>query len=70
MNRRGFLQGLIAAPAVITTPGLLMPVKAAPLGYPFRAYGFGYRNHVWRFADGTEHVFAYDPAGREAVRLG
>lgn len=27
MNRRGFLTGLLAAPVVITTPGLLMPVK-------------------------------------------
>lgn len=30
MNRRGFLGGLlaaVAAPAVITTPGLLMPVS-------------------------------------------
>lgn len=28
MNRRGFLGGLLAAPAVITTSGLLMPVRA------------------------------------------
>ncbi len=28
MNRRGFLAGLLASPAVIITPGLLMPVKA------------------------------------------
>lgn len=27
MNRRGFLLGALAAPAVITTPGLLMPVR-------------------------------------------
>jgi hypothetical protein len=27
MNRRGFLTGLIAAPAVILTPGLIMPVR-------------------------------------------
>ena len=27
MNRRGFLLGALAAPAVIKTPGLLMPVK-------------------------------------------
>lgn len=27
MNRRGFLQATIAAPFVITTPGLLMPVR-------------------------------------------
>lgn len=28
MNRRGFLKSILAAPVVITTPGLLMPVKA------------------------------------------
>lgn len=27
MNRRDFLKGIIAAPFVITTPGLLMPVR-------------------------------------------
>jgi len=27
MNRRGLILGLISAPAVIRTPGLLMPVK-------------------------------------------
>ena len=27
MKRRGFLFGMLAAPAVITTPKLLMPVK-------------------------------------------
>jgi hypothetical protein len=31
MNRRGFLTGLIAAPVVIRTAGLLMPIKAQPL---------------------------------------
>jgi hypothetical protein len=28
LTRRRFLTGLVAAPIVITTPGLLMPVKA------------------------------------------
>ena len=28
MHRRAFLSGLLAAPVVITTPGLLMPVRA------------------------------------------
>ena len=28
LNRRSFLQGALAAPAVILTPGLLMPVKS------------------------------------------
>ena len=34
MNRRGFIAGLgalLAAPAIIRTPGLLMPVKAPPI---------------------------------------
>jgi hypothetical protein len=31
MNRRSFLTGLIAAPVVIRTEGLLMPIKAQPL---------------------------------------
>jgi hypothetical protein len=30
MDRRSFIRGLVAAPIVITTPGLLMPVKALP----------------------------------------
>lgn len=28
MDRRSFLRGVVAAPFVITTPGLLMPVKS------------------------------------------
>ena len=44
MTRRGFLQGMLAigvAPAIITTPGLLMPVKklwapAKEFWLPFR----------------------------------
>ena len=35
MNRRFFLRGLIAAPLVITTPGLLMPVKALPKPFAY-----------------------------------
>jgi len=34
MNRRGFIAGLgalLAAPAIIRTPGLLMPVKRLPV---------------------------------------
>lgn len=27
MNRRGFLFGLLAAPVIIRTPGILMPIK-------------------------------------------
>lgn len=33
LSRRGFLGGLLAAPAVIRTPGLLMPIRA-PLLLP------------------------------------
>ena len=34
LNRRGFLGGLLAAPAIIRTPGLLMPVR------PLEAFEF------------------------------
>jgi hypothetical protein len=34
MNRRSFLTGLIAAPAVILTPGLLMPVRTQRILHP------------------------------------
>lgn len=41
LNRRGFLTGLaassLAAPAIISTPGLLMPVRALPVD----VVGFG-----------------------------
>jgi Zn-finger nucleic acid-binding protein len=48
MNRRDVLRGLICAPLVITTPGLLMPVKAIPkeIEYAMNVRG------VW--LDGTE----------------
>ena len=34
MRRRAFLQGLLAAPVVVTTPGLLMPVRAVEWAGP------------------------------------
>ena len=40
MDRRSFIRGLVAAPIVITTPGLLMPVKAVPKP-------FAYVSGVW-----------------------
>lgn len=40
MKRRSFLKGLIAAPVVITTPGLLMPVRSLPKEYVW--IGFDY----------------------------
>ncbi len=39
LTRRSFLTGLLAAPIVITTPGLLMPVKE--LIFPARPAEFG-----------------------------
>lgn len=33
MNRRGFILGALAAPSIIKTPGLLMPIKP-PVIYP------------------------------------
>ena len=47
MKRRSFLTGLLAAPVVITTPGLLMPVKA--LEVPVLSHqSFAHMSHnVW-----------------------
>lgn len=36
MKRRGFLLGLLAAPAIIRTPGLLMPVRPVRPIYQIR----------------------------------
>jgi hypothetical protein len=51
MNRRGFLTGLIAAPAVILTPGLLMPVRAQRILHPVwgpHLYQVNfYKNGLW-----------------------
>ncbi len=38
MNRRGILRGLLAAPFVIRTPGLLMPIKALHEGFEFSGF--------------------------------
>jgi hypothetical protein len=47
MNRRGFLLSALAAPFVIRTAGVLMPVKAiAPLTLP--PVNFAYSNGMWR----------------------
>lgn len=43
MKRRQFLSGIIAAPVVITTPGLLMPVKPLPADI----WTFEVCNEVW-----------------------
>lgn len=36
LNRRSLIRGLFVAPAIIRTPGLLMPIKplVEPLNYP------------------------------------
>jgi hypothetical protein len=51
MLRRSFLKSLIAAPAVISIPGLLMPVKAIPLPWAYvtcvRADGTELIQPVW-----------------------
>ena len=39
LGRRGFLVGLLAAPAIIRSPGLLMPVRPVALVVPL-AMGF------------------------------
>lgn len=38
MSRRNFLIGLVAAPAVIRTPGLLMPVKSFTPDYTVKIH--------------------------------
>ena len=43
MNRRGFLTGIIAAcvaPAIIKTPGLLMPIKPALVTTPWEVWEY------------------------------
>ena len=61
MDRRSFLRGLIATPAIITIPGLLMPVKAIPLPWAYvtcvRADGTELIQPVW---DQIAPVAIYD----------
>jgi hypothetical protein len=49
MQRRGFLKGLLAAPAIIRSPGLLMPIK--PLAYGWRLDGEWWHVNNLRVAD-------------------
>jgi hypothetical protein len=42
LSRRSLLSGLIAAPAVILTPGLLMPIKPWIVPVTFKAAGDGW----------------------------
>jgi len=56
MDRRSFIRGLVAAPLVIRTPGILMPVKAVP-------EPFAYVRCMWM--DGSESmklVWSMQPA--------
>lgn len=44
VNRRSILRSLLAAPVVITTPGLLMSVRAFPRAQRFKISGFDQYN--------------------------
>lgn len=67
MNRRGFLTSLgaaLAAPAVITTPGLLMPVRSAParIVHPFDQWSETCpRIRVERGPDGSRIIVFREP---------
>lgn len=65
MNRRSFLTGLVAAPAVIRIPGLLMPVrKFVEKGRAFGSVNLS-ENPVWTHFDfsGPIHYVVYDDTG-------
>lgn len=52
MKRRGFLAGLLFAPAIIRTPGLLMPIKASVIGGP----------SLWLVSWSSDEVYGHSPA--------
>lgn len=58
MNRRKVLRGLICAPLVITTPGLLMPVKALPVTPDYAIYISGAWLDGSNFKIGVEHGYS------------
>ena len=58
MNRRELLRGLICAPLVITTPGLLMPVKALPVTPDYAIYISGAWLDKTPFKIGVEHGYS------------
>ena len=67
MQRRAFLAGLgalVAAPAVIRTPGLLMPVRAVPLV----SYQEIMRDAVRLFSATNRLLRDMDRLARKAVR--
>lgn len=61
MNRRGFLGGLLAAavaPAIIRTPGLIMPIKPALVPVPVFSY-----EPIWKIEINIEAILkAFDEA--------
>ena len=64
LSRRNLLKGLIAAPLVITTPGLLMPVKAIPAVPEFGMFVKGQWIDGSAFNIGVEHgISAADIGG-------
>lgn len=66
LQRRGLLLGLLAAPAIIRTPGLLMPVRALVADYPGTRY-----IQVW-VGDGVASAFvcpAFELNGEMTVRF-
>lgn len=73
MNRRGFLGGMLvglAAPAIIRTPGLLMPIKVATERYSnFIVMGFDqFGNAVteqFRIADYLTSSYSWSASGNE-----
>jgi len=78
MNRRSLLLGLLAAPAVIRTPGLLMPVKpwalsgdafAAPLHWGF-SLPMETIDRIWDgwIENGAPGIETMSPASQEFVR--
>lgn len=58
LSRRKLLKGLIAAPLVITTPGLLMPVKAVPAAPEFGMFVKGQWIDGSAFSIGVEHGYS------------
>ena len=62
LARRGFLGGLVAlaAPAIIRTPGLLMPLgRRAPIFTPSRVHDFDLPGSLARAGDLTEDTVWY-----------
>lgn len=76
-TRRSFLTGLaslVAAPAVITTPGMLMPVKALPKVWKpctvtLAAMPFGHPHYEWLVNFAGEVLTAYNELPPERVML-